>query len=244
MRYAIFSDIHSNLEAYEASLRVMAEEKIDRYICVGDIVGYGANPKECISLTRELIDKKGCICIAGNHDAAVVQMTPVSNFNAFARQAIRWTKKIIDQDENEFLSRLSLLNSQKDFVIVHASLYKPEEWHYIYNIDEAYKNFELLQNKICFIGHSHLPVIFKANKHFEYFISPSITIEKKFRYIINVGSIGQPRDRDPRACFVIYDAKNCTIEYKRIQYDIIKTQAKIIKSGLPEILAARLAAGE
>lgn len=244
MRYAIFSDIHSNLEAYEAALNVMAEEKVDRYICVGDIVGYGANPKECINITRELIKGKGCICVAGNHDSAAVEMTPILSFNAFARQAVVWTRKMIDQADNEFLSTLPLLRGEVDFIFIHASLDRPDEWHYVYTLDEAYKNFELFLEKICFIGHSHIPVVFKADKHFEYFVSPLVKIEEGFRYIVNVGSIGQPRDRDPRACFVIYDTENCSLEYKRVRYDIAKAQTKIIQAGLPEIMAARLAVGE
>ena len=244
MRYAIFSDIHSNLEAYEASLEAMLKEKVDQYICLGDIVGYGANPKECISLTRELIKEKGCICIAGNHDAAVAEMTPISRFNPLAREAIVWTKKIIDQNENEFLSTLPLLKSERGCVFVHASLDRPDEWQYVYTIDDAYKNFEFFKEKVCFIGHSHIPVIFKGGKNFEYFVSPSIKIEEDFRYIVNAGSIGQPRDHDPRACFLIYDTEKCTFEYKRVQYDIAGAQTKIRKAGLPEIEAVRLAIGE
>ncbi|MBL7170539.1 MAG: metallophosphoesterase family protein [Candidatus Omnitrophica bacterium] len=244
MRYAIFSDIHSNLEAYKASLEVMLNEKVDQYICLGDIVGYGANPKECISLTQELIKEKGCICIAGNHDAAAAEMIPVSLFNPLAQEAIVWTKKIIDQNENEFLSTLPLLKSERDCVFVHASLDKPQEWQYVYTIDEAYKNFELFKEKACFIGHSHIPVIFKGGKNFEYFVSPSIKIEEGFRYIVNAGSIGQPRDHDPRACFLIYDTEKCTFEYKRVQYDIAGAQTKIRKAGLPEMEAMRLAIGE
>jgi len=244
MRYAIFSDIHSNIEAYEASLEVMLKEKVDHYICLGDIVGYGANPKECISITQGLIKEKGCICVAGNHDAATVEMTPASAFQRFARLAVVWTRKTIDQSENEFLSTLSLLKNEGDFVFVHASLDRPEEWQYVYTLDDAYKNFELFREKICFVGHSHMPVIFKAGKQFEYFISPSVKIEEDSRYIVNVGSIGQPRDRDPRACFVIYDTESRTIEYKRVRYDIAKAQNKIIQAGLPEVLALRLAVGE
>lgn len=244
MRYAIFSDIHANLEAYEASLKVMAEEKVDRYICLGDIVGYGANPKECISLTQELIKEKKCVCVAGNHDAATTEMIPVSFFQTFARQAVLWTRKVINQEENEFLSTLSFLKSEEGLVFVHASLDRPEEWQYVYTLDDAYKNFELFREKICFIGHSHIPVVFKANERFDYFVSPSVKIEEKFRYIINAGSIGQPRDHDPRACFVIYDTENKNVEYKRVRYDIAKAQAKIVQAGLPKILAFRLALGE
>lgn len=244
MKYAIFSDIHSNLEAYQASLKVMSEEKVDRYICLGDIVGYGANPKECISITRDLIENKGCICVAGNHDAAAAEMTSISSFHTFARHAIIWTRKNIDQSENDFLSTLSLLKAEVDSVFVHASLDRPDEWQYVYTLDDAYMNFELLREKLCFIGHSHVPVVFRSGIHFDYFISPSIKIEADFRYIVNVGSIGQPRDRDPRSCFVIYDTEKGTLQYKRVQYDIAKAQAKIVQAGLPEVLAVRLAVGE
>lgn len=222
----------------------MTEIGIDRYICLGDIVGYGADPKECVTVTQELIEKKGCICVKGNHDAAACEMTSISNFNTFARLAVVWTKNNIGQSESMFLRSLPVLKREKEFVFVHASLHNPEEWHYIYTIDEAYNNFELLQEKICFIGHSHIPVIFKMGKQFEYFVAGSVKIENGARYIINVGSIGQPRDRDSRACFVIYDTDESVVEYKRIQYDIAKAQKKIIKAGLPEILAIRLASGE
>jgi diadenosine tetraphosphatase ApaH/serine/threonine PP2A family protein phosphatase len=244
MRYSIFSDIHSNLEAYQAALKVMAPERIDRYICLGDIVGYGANPKECIELTRELVEKRGCLCIAGNHDAAVAEMTPLTSFNTFARLAVIWTRKVIDPADSNFLSLLPLLKSEDGLVFVHSSPNTPQEWRYIYTLDEAYNNFEILREKICFIGHSHIPVVFKADNHFEYFVSSSFKIEAGFRYIVNIGSIGQPRDRDPRASFVIYDTEERSIEYKRVEYDIAKAQAKIIQAGLPQILAARLGVGE
>ena len=244
MRYAIFSDIHSNLEAYQAVLENMSYERIDRYICLGDIVGYGANPKECINLTRELIEKKGCLCVAGNHDSAVAEITPISSFNSFARLAVVWTRKNIDPAENNFLSLLPILKNEDGLVFVHASLTSPQEWRYIYTLDEAYNNFEILREKICFIGHSHIPVVFKAGKHFEYFMLSSFKIEDDCRYIVNVGSIGQPRDRDPRACFIIYDTDKNLLEYKRVDYDIARAQAKIIQAGLPQILAARLEVGE
>ena len=244
MRYAIFSDIHSNLEAYQAVLEIMSYERIDRYICLGDIVGYGANPRECIALTRELVEKKGCLCISGNHDAAVAEITPISSFNTFARLAVVWTRKNIEPAENDFLSLLPILKNEDGLIFVHASLKAPQEWPYIYTLDEAYNNFEILREKVCFIGHSHIPVIFKAGRHYEYFVSSSFKIEEDCRYIVNVGSIGQPRDRDPRACFIVYDTEERLIEYKRVEYNIAKAQAKIIEAGLPQILASRLAVGE
>lgn len=244
MRYAIFSDVHANLEAYQACLEAMEALKVDRYICLGDVVGYGANPKECIATTRRLIDEKGCVCVVGNHDAATTEMTAIRNFNTFAQQAIVWTRKVIDEADNDFLSTLSFLRRENDFVLVHASMDRPEEWHYVYTLDDAYKNFEILKEKICFVGHSHIPVIFRAGRQFEYFVSNFVKIDRESRYIINVGSIGQPRDHNPAACFVIYDEEQASLEYKRVRYDIAKAQSKIVQAGLPEILAIRLAIGE
>ena len=240
MRYGIFSDIHSNLEALNAALEVYKKEGIERYLCLGDIVSYGPDPSQCIQIVRDL---KASV-IAGNHEWGVCAKSKLEDFTDVAQEALVWTKKVLREEERNFLDGLPLVYEEENFILVHGSLDSPANFYYLNNMEEADMSFAVLKKQVCFVGHTHRPGVFvKRDK--ELFFKPLkvMELEDNKRYIVNVGSIGQPRDRDYRASLVIYDSDTKTIELKRVEYDFRRTQEKILKSGLPESLAWRLAEG-
>ena len=226
MKIGIISDIHSNLEALDIMLKRLAAESVERIYCLGDIVGYGANPNECVERVRETC----AISILGNHDAACTGHTSPDYFNSYARSAIEWTSRVLTEDNLTYLKSLPLTHEDNNLFLVHATLKEPAAWNYITNQAEAEVNLELLApNTTCFIGHSHVPAEFHDGKG-----------KKK---IINVGSIGQPRDRDPRACCGLYDTATGTFEWLREVYPVQEAARKIRQANLPEFLAVRLFIG-
>ncbi|MFC1645719.1 metallophosphoesterase family protein [Candidatus Omnitrophota bacterium] len=240
MRYAIFSDIHSNLEAFEGVLSAYEKEGIDKYLCVGDIVGYGANPKECIQIIR---DKK-ITTVAGNHDWASSGRFDVTYFNPRAREAVHWTRKQLNTSEIDYINNLDLIYKEEGFCLVHGTLIKPERFEYLFELTDTKAAFEAMQSDLCFIGHTHSPVIFsKDGEEITYGKENNINIEPNKQYIINVGSVGQPRDGDSRCCYCIYDSDNKLFQIKRIKYDIESAQKKILDAGLPSTFANRLIVG-
>ena len=241
MKYAVFSDIHSNLEAYEAVLEAIADEKVDGCYCVGDIVGYGADPIGCIKKTRRLNPH----IVAGNHDWGAVGLTDINYFNQNAREAIQWTAQQLRDEDKGYLKALKILYN-KDFIMVHGTLDRPEEFDYMLSLNTAHTTFLLMDKEVCFVGHSHVAGVFVADKQggVDYNPWPQVRLEEGLKYIINVGSVGQPRDADPRAAYCIYDTQKGAIDIKRIKYDVQLAQEKIIKAGLPRILAERLSLGK
>ena len=241
MRYGIFSDIHSNLEAFQAVISAYKGEDIDKYLCAGDIVGYGANPHECIEQTKQLTE----IIVAGNHDWAATGKFDTSYFNPIAKQAIEWTAQQLSPEEKNFLNNLVLVFENQDLCLVHGTLDNPVRFDYILDLYTARMNFSLLKRNILFIGHSHYPGIFiKKDADVTYMQDDCVALNKKYKYIVNVGSIGQPRDGDNRASLCVYDTKKDFLELRRIEYDIKTAQNKILKNGLAEFLATRLAQGK
>lgn len=242
MRYAIFSDVHSNLEALESVLAAYTNEHIDKYLCVGDIIGYGANPKECIKIIRDL----KILTVAGNHDWASSGKYSIEFFNPYARNGVIWTRKQIDNLEVDYLNNLGLVYKEDNFCIVHGTLVNPDQFGYLFELSDAQSSFEAMQQEtLCFVGHTHSPIIFKKNSgKITYVKDSNIVIEPDNQYIINVGSVGQPRDGDNRACFCVYDSKERSVQIKRIEYDIQSAQLKILKAGLPSSLAHRLVLGQ
>lgn len=241
MRYAVISDIHSNLEALKAVLAELSKEHIDSYLCAGDIVGYGADPAECIKLVSSL--KPGVI-IAGNHDWGVVDLLDLEYFNDYAKDAIIWTKEKVNQNDKDWLKKLKIESEEKEAVIVHGTLNEPKEFHYILDESDAVHTFRLMSRPVCFVGHSHIPGIFSYQEGAALPVEGAkvnVDIDKK--YIVNAGSVGQPRDGDPRASFIIYDSAKHEIEIKRVEYDIRLAQKKILEARLPERLAQRLLEG-
>ncbi len=241
MRYGIFSDIHSNLEALQAVIKAYQKEEIDKYFCLGDVVGYGANPNECVEITRSLASAT----VAGNHDWAAVDLCSRKSFNQEATEAIIWTSLQLSPSSRDFLRTLNLVSQQDDLVLVHGSLNEPQNFDYLLNVNLCRATFELLQSDICFVGHTHLPVVFVKNEegniHFE--DVQKIKIIPGNKYVINVGSVGQPRDSIPAAAFCIWDTEKRVLEIKRIAYDVFLARQKIIDRGLPEFLGNRLLVG-
>ncbi|MEI8350307.1 MAG: metallophosphoesterase family protein [Candidatus Omnitrophota bacterium] len=240
MRYGIFSDVHSNLEAFTEVLAYYKKEKIDRFIFLGDIVGYGANPRETIKLLKKI----DSICLAGNHDWAVAGKINGDSFNEYARKAIVWTRKKIDDESTRLLYNFQLIYETDDFICTHGSLEDPSIFRYLLSINDAKNNFALLQKQILFVGHSHQMRVYTcAPTGILYDTEMTISIESDKRYIINVGSVGQPRDRDPRSCICIYDDRERVVILKRVAYNIKAAADKIAHARLPDLLAARLYVG-
>ncbi|MFQ5602764.1 MAG: metallophosphoesterase family protein [bacterium] len=242
MKYAIISDIHGNLEALESVLKDIDNKQIDSLICLGDLIGYGPNPNECVDIVKEKAD----YILAGNHDYAPLGKLDLSYFNPWARNAIEWTADHLTQETKDFLLNLPLKVELDGFTIVHSTPAHPEDWNYIITIGDAVQNFPDFRGQICFIGHSHVPMIISVNEKEDYRVirNDSISIDPDLRYIINVGSVGQPRDFIPKAAYAIYDASAKTYELRRVGYNIAVTQNKIMESGLPHFLAERLELGQ
>jgi diadenosine tetraphosphatase ApaH/serine/threonine PP2A family protein phosphatase len=234
---ALISDIHGNLEALEAVLTELGRRRPDRVFCLGDIVGYGASPNECLNHVRE----RCSLVLLGNHDAAASGGPEA----IYARVAAEWTSKTLTRDNREYLQRLPLTSSQGSTFLVHASPACPRDWEYLLDRFDAEPQFHYFEEPVCFIGHTHQPAIYMADPSGCKSLPLSTSaLDPTRRYIVNVGSVGQPRDHDPRACFLLHDESAGTIEYIRIAYDVEAAQAKIRAAQLPEVLAARLATGE
>ncbi|MFH1791668.1 MAG: metallophosphoesterase family protein [Candidatus Omnitrophota bacterium] len=241
MRYGIISDIHSNLEALHSVLNALSGQAIDRYVCVGDIVGYGADPVACVNLIRRLDP----IIVIGNHDAACVGKADVFNFNAKARTAVEWTGTALDEQSLAYLETLKYIeNDGKLFTLVHGTLHEPEVFSYMISIDQAQDSFGRLESAILFVGHTHVPGVFELrNGRIRYSYMNKMRLASNARYIVNAGSVGQPRDGDNRACYVVYDTVRRSVDIERVDYDIKTAERKILEAGLPEMLAYRLESG-
>lgn len=240
MRYAIFGDVHGNREALDAVLRDMEQARVDRRLCLGDIVGYGADPVGCLRGIRDL----GIETVQGNHDSAAVGETPLDYFNPFAKRAVEWTAGRLGAEDAAWLKGLPLVRDCGGFTLVHSSLACPREWGYILDYEAAQRCFGLLSSRACFVGHSHVPLVFMEHDGaVTVRRAATAAIEHAARYIVNVGSVGQPRDGDPRAAYGVYDEGSGTVELRRVEYDIRAAQRGIVDAGLPEFLAVRLEAG-
>lgn len=269
MKYAIFSDIHANLEALTAAVEVCRKAGVDEYISLGDIVGYNANPKECLDLARSL---NMIAAVKGNHDEYVSNNDEVMDgFNPHAREAVLWTKAQLNAEDRKWLANLPMRLTIRgtNITIVHATLDSPDAWGYIFDAHHAADNFAYQFTPLCFCGHSHVPITFckkpvtmRSDKPIDELPEWSYKMEEGmlprdasiqdfidmdikpgYKYLINVGSIGQPRNRDPRASFAIFDTEAKKVMRYRVPYDIRATQKKIIDAGLPERLAVRLERG-
>jgi len=245
MRYLIFTDIHGNLEAFLVFLKFAQKQKIDHYLFLGDLVGYGASPNEIIQKLKLL---KPITTIRGNHDKAACEIETVQTFNPIAASAIHWTRQNILKKNLAYLERLKkgpiVINDE--ISICHGAPF--DEDHYIFGEFDAAEAFLHVNTPICFFGHTHFPFVYTEKDHFVEgtFLtgnSNEIKIEKGTKYLINPGSIGQPRDRNPRAACAIYDSKSKKIKFFRLEYDIAEAQRKIIEANLPPALAERLSVG-
>jgi len=240
MKYALISDIHGNLQALERVIEDIAERQVDEIYCVGDIVGYGAQPSECITEIKRIC--RGSV--AGNHDWAAVGKTDIGFFNKEAKAAVLWTSENLDFEEKRFLAELPLKLYFDNAMIVHGTPVAPEKWDYLLYTNRLGAQFAYFSEPICFIGHSHVPVVWtNAYERIPPDTEKPLELEEGRRYIINVGSVGQPRDGDPRACYSIFDSEKKAVYIRRVEYDI-DTAANLIRdAGLPEKLASRLYRG-
>ncbi|HNY31809.1 MAG TPA: metallophosphoesterase family protein [Fibrobacteria bacterium] len=241
MRYGIYSDIHGNLEALQAVLDSMNALGVKKRICLGDLVGYCANPNECIDLIREQSD----MVILGNHDSVALGRESSENFNFYARRAIEWTRENLTPKSMEFLQKLSYMENEGELCFVHASPRSPADWYYVTSLDDAVDAFSFFRQRICFVGHTHWPVIvvMEGEQSFRICDTLSYTLEKGQRMLVNVGSVGQPRDRNPQACWAICDSDTLSVEIVRVSYDIAKAQKKMRDNDFADFLIHRLSEG-
>lgn len=237
MRYAIISDIHANLEALVATLEAVEKAGVDKVVCLGDIVGYGADPNECIEMVRRYCD----VAILGNHDAAACGLDDAEGFNPIAREAIMWTREALSEANVEFLRALPRRGEMgEDFVYVHGALSDPDK--YITSTFAACGEFPLMGDVgLCFFGHTHVAVhyVLEGSRVTEG-VEGELRLVAGRKYLVNPGSVGQPRDRDPRAAHLVYDSGGRLIERGRVEYDIDRAHDKILQAGLDPRLAVRL----
>jgi diadenosine tetraphosphatase ApaH/serine/threonine PP2A family protein phosphatase len=240
MRYAVLSDIHGNLEALRAVLAACAGE-VDGLLCLGDVVGYGADPGACL----ELIAERGTALVAGNHEHGVTGQLDLAWFNPAARTAVTWTATQLDTDHRRYLRGLPLTTEVGGATLAHGSPLHPEEWSYLTTPQDGFGAFAGFQGRLCFVGHSHRPGHWSIGSAGPHAASGAATVrlDAGRRYIINVGSVGQPRDRDPRACFAVWDSAARSVVLRRVAYDVEAARAKIVRAGLPRLLADRLRVG-
>ncbi|MBT5738590.1 MAG: metallophosphoesterase family protein [Planctomycetes bacterium] len=239
MRIAVISDIHGNLEALTSVFELLDQQGVDRTLCLGDVVGYGPDPGACLSKIQDRCD----VIVAGNHEHAVLDLLDLDYFNPIARQATLWTRSQLDEEQLEYIRSWPLVHHEPEFSIVHGSLDQPDLFDYIQTTWDAHLSFQQLKTPVCFIGHSHVPVSFLLSDVIRYNTDAVVELQEGLQAIVNVGSVGQPRDGNPAASLVIYEPEERRIERFRVEYDIEAVQQKIRQSGLPEFLAERLAEG-
>jgi diadenosine tetraphosphatase ApaH/serine/threonine PP2A family protein phosphatase len=232
MRVAVISDIHANLHALEKTFETIDRLDIDHIFCLGDIVGYGPAPNECIAIVAE----RCTATVKGNHDSAVIDELSLDHFNSYGETAIRWTRRQLTQRSAEFLRDLPLFHVHDSLTLAHASPLHPEAWRYIFAWPDAQRCFGAFATQFCFIGHTHVPVVVGEDGTVNQF-------RPEKRYLINVGSVGQARDGNARASFAVLDTERSSVDIVRQEYDIESAAQAILKAGLPDYLAHRLFLG-
>jgi len=245
MRLMVFSDVHGNLEALQSVLKDAAKRNVHRGIFLGDLVGYGPYPNECIEEVRSL---KNCRCLAGNHDVAALWEASPYGMSSSAKEAILWTMEQLSDENKKYLAGLADRLDLADMTFVHANPYNPRGWRYVMDKKYAMRSFAATRCRNLFIGHSHRPLVITRKHLFSIdlqVMSGSMNIEAsdRKRRIINCGSVGQSRDRDPRSCYLIYDSRTQMLEFHRVTYDIEKTARAIKAADLPASLGRRLLKG-
>jgi predicted phosphodiesterase len=243
MKYGILGDIHANLSALNAALERMDEVGIDTLISVGDVVGYGAAPKECIELLRA----RGAVVVKGNHDAACIDELDERTFNPYARAAVAWTRTILSPAEKRWLKGLPLVATLEHCQVAHGTLHRPELFDYILSLSDADPSLDEMTRPVCFVGHSHIPLTVMRfatePERTAYTCDPEIDLSETVKALINVGSIGQPRDENPQTAYALFDAERRCASILRAPYDIEAEIARISAAGLPHVLGERLRIG-
>ena len=240
MRYAVLSDVHANLEALRAVLADAAAHA-DDILCLGDVVGYGADPAACV----DLLGTRARAVVAGNHERAVTGRLSLRWFNGYAAAAAEWTRERLDADCAAYLDALPLTTEIEDATLVHASPHQPDDWDYLVTEHDGLAAFEAFATRVCFVGHSHVPAMWSLGSSGPDYArgDVDVSLDRGRRYIVNVGSVGQPRDRDPRAAYAVWDVDQRRVSIRRVAYDVGAARGKIVAAGLPQFLADRLAAG-
>lgn len=248
MSFAVLSDIHANLEALEAVLEAAFRRGVDKWFCLGDIVGYGADPAPCVERTRAAAAQ----VVLGNHDAAVAERTDSRTLNPYARAAVEWTTANLGALDLEYLHGLPLSASVPAGLLVHADPRQPAAWNYITGAASAAGALASIKARCCWIGHTHQPGLWSVPDQDTARVAAqswpptgegTVPLPAGQRHLINPGSVGQPRDGDPRGCFVVSDDEATELEFIRVAYDVASAQRKIREAGLPELLADRLGYG-
>src|SRR4026208_345203 len=230
MKYAVIADIHANLEAFEVVLEDSRAQNCTHYCCVGDVVGYNANPKECLDISRSV----AMPTVKGNHDEYCSTDEPLDGFNPHAAEAVIWTRKQLSDPDKQWLRDLKYMRLVASFSMVHATLDNPHKWAYVFDRLMAAASFTYQNTAVCFFGHTHVPVAFIRDSQVRGGTYSKFKIEPGKKYFVNVGSVGQSRDGVAKATYVIYDLDEGTIELRRLEYDIALAQKKIMEAGLPQ----------
>ena len=243
MKFGVLGDIHGNLSALKAALEGLERHGVDTVLSVGDVVGYGAAPGECIELLRAV----GARVVQGNHDAAVVGQVELLYFNNYAREAVLWTRSVLSKQDHAWLEALPLVIDEEQCSVAHGTYAKPELFNYIQSTTDADPSLDLLETPICFVGHTHVPVtllrLLEDPHRTAYTVEDEVDLSESRRALANVGSVGQPRDEDSRAAYAVYDSEADRLNLYRVEYDIEREAARIRTAGLPGVLADRLYMG-
>lgn len=240
MKIAVFSDVHANLAALRAVLDDIERAGVTTRLCLGDSVGYGADPRACFDLLLESCD----VLLAGNHDLAASGRLPMDRFSGLARHAVHYARDLLTEPQRKALAELHDEEWWGELLLVHASPADPSEFPYVRDAEAAREQFDGRPFKAAFYGHTHMPLVFQDDgERVGLTLRPRIEIARATRYLCNVGSVGQPRDQDPRACWTLYDTEARSISFRRVAYDVDASSARIKEVGLPDALAARLLVG-
>lgn len=243
MKFGILGDIHSNLSALTTVLAALEKEGVQQLLSVGDVVGYGGAPRECIALLREI----KVLVVKGNHDAATVGEIDLVYFNNYAREAVRWTQSVVSASDCRWLAELPLTRDLESCSVAHGTYHRPELYDYIQSPTDADPSLDAMVRAVCFVGHTHHPVTLlrpKVDPLSTFYCGDSeIDLSEATRALVNVGSVGQPRDEDPRAAYAVYDDEAERVWIRRVPYDIEREAHRIRTAGLPSVLADRLYLG-
>lgn len=239
MRIAFLADIHANLQALEAVLADADQQGCTRHVVLGDLVGFNANPAECVDVIRAL----GCPVVKGDHDETNSANFPLAQMNPVAAAAVQWTRDALGSERRRWLEGLPLIWEAEDFTAVHSSLDHPAAWNYVFSFFDAMSSLAYQSTQLCFHGHTHVPGAIAKNCSIEQLAAKPLLLQDGVKYMINAGSVGQPRDRDSRACYVIYDLERRFVFFRRVDYDMDTARKAILDSGLPPMSAERLADG-
>lgn len=241
MKLALISDIHGNLEALVSVLEHIEKQKVDSIHCLGDVIGYGSDPIGCLDLVCRNCDVK----LMGNHEFAALGLDDTSDYNPVAKKATVWTMSQLSDRERGLIEKFEMSHTVDDLLLVHASPVEPERWNYILTAEAALDAFVEMRENIGFFGHTHVPQIYceREEELPRMQAGHDILMDEESRYLINVGSVGQPRDNDPRACYATFDTVEREVLYHRVAYDIEATQEKMTEASLPRMLIERLSVG-